>query len=61
MIRCRCLKYFYTKRYRWTDHGGREVAVRTEHPRFFEHGGAETYRKGLERLRKEYGESERSK
>jgi hypothetical protein len=37
-------------------HARRILASHERYPRFFEYGDAESYRKGLERLRKEYGE-----
>jgi hypothetical protein len=37
-------------------HARRILAAHERYPRFFEYGDAESYRKGLERLRKEYGE-----
>jgi hypothetical protein len=42
-------------------HARRIRDAHSRYPRFFEYGDAESYRKGLERLRKEYEESERSK
>jgi hypothetical protein len=37
-------------------HARRILAAHERYPRFFEYGDAESYRKGLERLRKEFGE-----
>ncbi|MFZ2223889.1 MAG: hypothetical protein WAV26_04295 [Candidatus Deferrimicrobium sp.] len=42
-------------------HARRIRDAHSRYPRFFEYGDAETYRKGLERLRQEYAESGRSK
>lgn len=39
-------------------HARRILSAHERYPRFFEHGDAESYRKGLERLRKEYGEGD---
>jgi hypothetical protein len=41
-------------------HARRIIAAHERYPRFFEHGDAESYAKGLERLRKEFGEDERA-
>ena len=38
-------------------HARRIRDAHSRYPRFFEYGDAESYRKGLERLQKEYGES----
>jgi len=37
-------------------HARRIIAAHDRYPRFFEHGDAESYIKGLERLRNEYGD-----
>lgn len=42
-------------------HARRIRDAHSRYPRFFEYGDAESYRKGLERLRKEYERSERPK
>lgn len=42
-------------------HARRIRDAHSRYPRFFEYGDAESYRKGLERLRKEYEKSERPK
>ncbi len=39
-------------------HARRIVAAHERYPRFFEFGDAESYRQGLERLRRQYGEDE---
>jgi hypothetical protein len=39
-------------------HARRIIAAHERYPRFFDHGDAESYAKGLERLRKEFGEDE---
>lgn len=41
-------------------HARRIIAAHERYPRFFEYGDAESYRKGLERLRKEYGKTKTS-
>ena len=41
-------------------HARRIVAAHERYPRFFEYGDADSYRKGLERLRAELGERERA-
>ncbi len=40
-------------------HSRRIRAAHERYPRFFEYGDAESYRKGLERLRKEYGKPDK--
>lgn len=37
-------------------HARRVLAAHDRYPRFFEHGDAESYRQGLERLRRQYGD-----
>jgi hypothetical protein len=39
-------------------HARRIVGAHDRYPRFFEHGDAEAYRQGLERLRREYGDKQ---
>jgi len=41
-------------------HARRIIAAHERYPRFFEYGDAESYRKGLERLRMEYGKDDAS-